>query len=143
MKNYLCLDIGTVRVGVAIKIGEQAIGQLTTLKRAQNQALSKLLELIAEHQIDLVVAGLPLDENNQETTQALDVRRFLSRFAKRMELPIMLVDEYGSSLEAMNNLPSNGSTEKLRKKGHVDSLAASEILTAYLDNRGVIGPFES
>ncbi|MCB0335363.1 MAG: Holliday junction resolvase RuvX [Bdellovibrionales bacterium] len=141
-KNILSLDVGTVRIGIAVKLAAGTLTLLDAVPRAQNQGLLAVLKLIDEMHIDLVVAGIPLNEDNQEGAQALNIRQFLTRFAKRSDKPIILVDEYGSSQDAKQQLSKHENVIATRKKGTIDSLAASNILQAFLANRGVIGEFK-
>lgn len=132
--NLLALDIGEVRIGVAIKRKlDPNIIPMIALPRAQNQGLKKILEIIKEESIDLLVVGLPLSESNEETDQSKNTRSYVDRIRKRSDINVVFIDEYCSSLEAVERLNLNSRDQrKVRESGKIDSMAASIILEYYL-----------
>jgi len=132
------LDVGKTRVGIAMAdLSEKSCQALETYPRARKQAETKILEFIEKNQIDLLVVGLPLDENGQETSECESIRRFCQRLCKRALIKVEFVDEWGSSLDAKQRLNLSASIDpRIRKSGVIDAEAASIILERYLSNQG-------
>lgn len=132
--KLLGLDIGSKRIGVATLIppGTTPL-RVGCFDRAQGRAEKEILKIIKEKQIELVIAGLPTDENGKETEMCNVVRKFCTRLSKRMEIPIEFVDEWGSSIDAKQSLKIRRSDSKMRKSGLIDAEAASIILQIYVN----------
>lgn len=121
------VDVGTVRVGVAIADPLVRIPfPLGVWPRAQGQAEAKLLELIAERGASLAIFGLPLDEEGRPTKTCENVQAFVRRLAKRTTIKIEYVDEAFTSVEASERLSAASSGTQ-----HIDAAAACLILERY------------
>ena len=138
-KGIIGLDIGRVRVGVAIvEPNTIFVKPLGTFKRGSYVAEKKILELIKLHEISTIIAGLPLDQQGNMTDQCADIKRFCSRLENRAELKIFYQDEYLSSVEANEYLASNNIFRgKSFNKELVDQISAVIILKRYLSNRNI------
>jgi putative Holliday junction resolvase len=121
--TIVALDIGSKRVGVALTPSDVIVPvPVGVWERAS--AEKQLLSLITERGISIVVVGLPLDRDGNETPQSEKVRKFCARILKRAaKITIVYVDEYLTSEEAKN---SGGDLR------YIDALAALEILKNYL-----------
>ncbi|MCB0310393.1 MAG: Holliday junction resolvase RuvX [Bdellovibrionales bacterium] len=132
-RRYIGLDVGTVRVGVAISRGEYA-HPYATYARANKVAERAILALIAEEAIEQLVAGMPLDQDNNRTTACEMVENFCNRLVKRSRITVEYVDEYASSAEARQILEQRG--ERIEKEsGKVDAIAAALILQRFIDKK--------
>jgi putative holliday junction resolvase len=129
--KLMALDVGDRWVGVAFAPGGVVIPH-STLSRKGGEAEKALVDIISERQIELVVAGLPLSDDNQENSQSERVRRFCRRLSRRANVEIVFEDEYLSSQEAEEKL-KNSFIKRGRTKQVVDAIAASIILSRYLD----------
>lgn len=138
LHNILCIDVGTKRVGVSIARGEVRIAiALDTYPRANGEAEKAILSLIQSEKIEEVVIGIPLDEEDKETSQAKDVKKFAARLSKRTPVKLTFLDEYGSSSEAKQRLTLGESpSPEARRSGVIDALSASIVLQQYLDSLG-------
>ena len=134
MQNLLGVDVGTVRVGVAI-LGPDSLRAvpLGIYKRAQKVAEQAILTLIQRHGIKKLVVGLPLNDKSLLTQQCEDVIQFIRRLGRRTTVEVVFVDEYLSTEEVKQS--------SKRKVGEpVDDLSAAYLLQEYLD--GKVVPFE-
>jgi putative Holliday junction resolvase len=94
--------------------------------------------LIKERNIELIVVGLPLNEDGSRNEQCSHVENFCRRLRKRVDIRLEFFDEYLSSMEAEEMI--GGSRAKLREareQGLIDSMAAAIILKNYLESRKV------
>lgn len=133
--TLLGFDFGTKRTGVAT--GQTITGSvsaLTTLTAVNNkpdwQAISKLID---EWQPDLLIVGLPLNMDGSDTVITPAARRFGNQLKGRYNLPVEMVDERLSSVEARSRLHAD---EALRHKRfdreQVDQIAAQVIVQSWL-----------
>lgn len=131
--DILGLDIGTVRVGLALgnsKTGDIKI--LQTVSRAQNKAEKYVIDLIIQHNLKAIVVGIPLNEKSQKTEQSIKTEQFVRRIERRTNIELHFVDEWGSSIEAKRRLNIADLPGKtLRKSGIIDGKSASIILEEF------------
>ena len=130
---YLGFDFGYKRIGVAV--GQEITSSarpLTTLDAKMGvpnwDAVKKIL---TEWRPEALIVGLPtcIDDSEQYTTQA--ARDFAQELLKRFLLPVHLVDERLSTVEARAQLFASGGYRKI-KQSQVDSFAACIILQQWL-----------
>lgn len=135
MKNsaVLALDVGTVRVGVAVASADAQLPRpLITLANGEN-FIEQLQQLIDNESVGQLVIGLPRGLSGQDTPQTAYVREFTDNLKAAVNLPISFQDEALSSTRAKQELEGRG---KLYQKGDIDALAATYILEDYLmENR--------
>lgn len=129
--NYLALDVGHVRVGVAYANSIARLPRpLTTL--AHNETLWGSLDtIITEEQIGYVIVGLPRNLQGDDTAQTVSARAFADEVQKRYHVTVVLQDEALTSRKAEDELAAN---RKPHAKGAIDALAATYILEDYLAN---------
>ena len=136
MGRVLGLDVGTKRVGVAIGDESTKVATpLDTFERAQGRAEARLSDTVSRENIDKIIVGLPLSEDGSLNDQCLLVIRFCRRLKRRLNVSIVCVDEYLTSLESQEILGLSGRKERARREGgSVDAVSAMLILKAYLDD---------
>lgn len=137
-ETVLAFDFGVRRVGVAI--GEKLIGHaraLTTVQGTSNDVrFSGIGKLIAQWRPTRLVVGLPRNEDGSEHPLGASCRRFANRLQGRFGLPVTLVDERYSSVEADATLKKDG-THWPARKAVLDAHAAQVILQSYfLEHHG-------
>jgi len=130
----LSLDIGGVRIGVAISDPTGSVATpLTVLDaRALRGDVRPLLRLIEDYEVELVVAGLPIALSGDEGPQARTVRTTVEWLRSVLPVPIELWDERLSSAEARRVMSESGVSDR-KKRGTIDKLAAAIFLQSYLD----------
>lgn len=133
--TVLAFDFGERRIGVAV--GEHLIhsaNPLTTIDTESNTIrFAAIAELIAEWQPKLLVVGLPLSLDGEETEITLLCRKFARRLNGRFNLPVMMVDERYSSAEASQLLNQTGIRGRAQKT-LLDQVAAQTILLSYFNS---------
>jgi putative Holliday junction resolvase len=132
--TVMAFDFGEKRTGVAT--GETILRTahaLTTIIAEENEMkFSQIEQLIAEWQPSLLVIGLPtyMDGTPHSMTQL--AKKFAQRLEGRFNLPVMMVDERLSSVEAAQNLREAG-IKASKQKVMIDAVAAQSILQSYFD----------
>lgn len=130
---FLGFDFGYKRIGVAV--GQQITASarpLLTLDAKLGVPDWKAIEkIIKEWRPQALIVGLPrcIDDSEQYTTAA--ARDFAAELGNRFLLPVHLVDERLSTVEARARLFAEGGYRRIRQS-QVDSYAACIILEQWL-----------
>ena len=137
--NILSIDYGERRIGFAIGNSNRKIA--TPLSVIQNVSLDSVIEninqVVKNYEIDSIIIGIPLNEDSTESMQATRVRDFCSKIKKKINLPIMGIDERFTSVNSEKLLLDLDMSRKKRKK-YIDSIAATIILQSYFENNETI-----
>ena len=133
MARLLALDIGDRRIGVAISDESQRLARpLTTIARAsKREDFESIAKLIAAHDVERLIVGLPRTLQGDEGAQAARVRRYAEALSAAIGAPIAFQDERYTSLEAEERLAAS----PRRKRAGVDAAAAAIILQDYLNQQ--------
>jgi putative holliday junction resolvase len=124
--RILALDYGAARIGCAISDPSGALA--TPLPLIEPPEPRSVADLVAEHEVGLVLVGLPLHLSGEEGSQAALTRSFCAELEALLEVPVETYDERLTTRMA----------EKSRRQGAKaapDSLAAAHLLQAYLAAR--------
>ncbi len=134
--TLLGFDFGLARIGVAVGEFESAqASALTTIAAESNPARFAAIEkLLDEWQPVQLVVGLPLDAEGEAQARTPRCRRFANQLSGRFGLPVALVDERFSSVEADEQLIAAGRARWQDRKATLDAAAAQIILQQYLDS---------
>lgn len=139
MEKYICLDLGTITVGIATSdtLGiaypkEQFLFEKGNYKKARNH----INELSIMLNIDNIVIGLPLQIDRQIGERAKSSIRFGDDLKREHpNLKIIYHDESYSTIEAHERLMNCGYKENEIKKV-IDMYSAVVILEDFLRNKG-------
>ncbi|MBZ5631910.1 MAG: Holliday junction resolvase RuvX [Acidobacteriia bacterium] len=132
--RILALDLGKKRIGLALSdpLGLTAQG-LPTLQRVNIRTdLAELDRLATEHDVRLILLGLPLHMSGDEGRQAQHAREFGERLAARTGREVRLWDERLTTVEAQRVLKSSGISTAKRARA-VDQLSAQILLDSFLN----------
>lgn len=135
MGARLAVDVGTVRIGVAVSDPRRTLAiPLDTVGRTKDGSdLRALAGIAAEREVDDVVVGLPISLSGQEGPAAASVREFAQRLADALApLPVVLVDERHTTTSAHQALHAAGRPGR-RHRTVVDRTAAAILLQTVLD----------
>ncbi|MCU0835617.1 MAG: Holliday junction resolvase RuvX [Chromatiaceae bacterium] len=129
MGTLLGFDFGPRKIGVAVgQTITRSATPLTTLRsRGERPDWPAIERLIREWRPNAAVVGLPYNMDDSETAIAPRARRFARQIEGRFGLPVHLVDERLTTLEARGHLGRQGSAP-----GAVDAMAAKLILETWL-----------
>jgi putative Holliday junction resolvase len=135
----MALDIGEVRVGIAISDPTAKVASpLKVLPTVEVTSMAQSFRsLLEDYEPSVLLVGLPLSLDGSENAQAEQVRRVAASIQTTTELPLRFVDERFSSSEAKRILREQGYTERTMR-GRIDMIAASLFLQAWLDAEGNI-----
>jgi putative Holliday junction resolvase len=134
--RILAFDFGLKRIGMAIGdtlTGTAAPRPGAAARRGEPDWESIGREVHAFKPVRLVV-GAPYNADGTAGALMLRARRFAGELKRRFALPVSLIDERFSSLEASDALKTRrarGERRRLRRE-HIDSAAAAVILERWL-----------
>jgi putative Holliday junction resolvase len=133
----LGIDVGTVRIGVAVCDPDGILATpLETVRRERDgRHLRRLVKLAGEHEVVEVVVGLPRTLADRAGTSARDAVELADALAARIApIPVRLVDERLTTVSAQRALRDAGVRAK-NQRTMVDQVAAVAILQTWLDQR--------
>ena len=132
----LGVDVGTVRVGVAVSDpGGVLASPLVTLARdvAAGSDLDQLAELVRERSVVEVVVGLPRSLSGRAGPAERAAREYAAALGSRIApVPVQLVDERLTTVSASRTLTDRGISSR-RQRRIVDQAAAVLILQGWLE----------
>ena len=131
--RYLALDLGNRRIGLAIggNDGIPVVPAGHLARKNLRHDLDRVLAAARERGADAIVVGMPYSLSGEIGPQARLAQGFVRELRKRTELPVHIVDERFSSVEAEGLLRDSG-VQPSRQKGAVDAMAAVLILERFL-----------
>jgi len=135
LDHVLALDVGSVRIGVAISDPFGTFAQGVGFLDAKGDWLDQLDRMIKERNVSTVVVGLPVRTSGKQDKEANEVTNMVEKLKKKFpNISFVLWDErYTTVIAQRLLLESNMSGKKKRSK--VDMIAATLLLQSYLDYR--------
>jgi len=139
--RILAVDPGKKHLGLAVSDPTRTIA--APLDVIQHTSLrgdaQEILRIASEQEATLILIGQPLHWDGSLSEQAQESTALAETLQELGELPVELVDEYGSTQEAQQagrklKLPGRKSSS------HLDDLAAAIILQNYLEAQLGEGP---
>jgi len=121
----LALDYGAARTGVAVSDATGTLARpLGVVERASSEAgLLRVAELVAEHDAEVVVVGMPLTLRGEHGAQARETEVFVAALRGRLGVPVETEDERFTTALAQR---SGGRAPE-------DALAAAHLLQGWLE----------
>ena len=141
----LGVDVGTVRIGVAVSDPDAILATpVETVERDRRKTsdrhLRRLAALVAGNEAVEVVVGLPRTLADRAGSSAQDAVELADRLAERITpVPVRLADERLTTVTAQRSLREAG----VRSRGQravIDQAAAVAILQGWLDQRRALLP---
>jgi putative Holliday junction resolvase len=128
------LDLGSRRIGVAVtdELGLSAHPHATIQRHGGQRDLDAIRQVVVAQGATRVVIGLPLSPQGERGPAALAAERFAERLRAVVEVPIDLIDESFTTVEATDVL-LEADLSRARRKQVVDRVAAALILRRWLD----------
>lgn len=127
----LGIDYGRRRIGLALS--DPTLFIASPLVIMENKGIKKnvarILEIIKQNEVGIIVMGLPLHANGDESEMSREARWFGQAFSD-LGYQVEFVDERYTSCEAEEIIGNDR-----RAKNLIDKVAASIILQMYLDER--------
>lgn len=131
----LGIDYGTVRVGLAL--GDPESGLVLALPVLAHPGeepalITRLAEIARERDAAVVLLGNPLHVSGEESEMSRRVGLVRDALAAELNLPVELMDERRTSVDAESQLSQAGLRWWQYEKGRLDAMAAMAIVRDYL-----------
>lgn len=128
------VDFGDVRTGLSLSDpGRRLASGIGCLSPG---GIARTADAVAaearERGASAVVVGLPRNMNGSEGARAGRCREFAELLRERLDIPVAMVDERLTTVEATRYLNATDTRGK-KRKGAIDALAAEIILQSALD----------
>ncbi len=135
MGRILGIDYGRKRTGVAVTDPLKIIAN--GLETVPTHTLMQYIkDYVAKEDVELIVIGLPRQLNGEPSESMRYITPFVNRLKKELpQMPVTMYDERFTSTIAHRALIDGGMKKSDRRdKGRVDAIAATIILTDYLQS---------
>ena len=134
----LGLDYGSKTVGVAVTdpLGLTAQGVEIIRRQKENhlrKTYQRITELCEQYDVEKIVLGLPLNMDDTMGDRAEKTLEFKNELERRLSVPVLLVDERLTTVEAIEIMDDAGIKVSEREK-YVDMIAATIILQDYMNS---------
>ncbi|MCA9770824.1 MAG: Holliday junction resolvase RuvX [Myxococcales bacterium] len=138
-RRVLALDLGEVRVGVAVSDPLGITAQpVETIAFTGDKALARrIAELCARWDVAEVLVGHPVGSDGRGTERAALAERFAKRLEPTIRRRVRLVDERFSTAEAERNLIA-ADLSREERRACIDQEAARIFLQSELDRRRIV-----
>jgi putative Holliday junction resolvase len=137
--RILALDYGSKRVGVALSDPTGTLARPLPFLPAQGNLARDVAKLAAKEQAGLILLGLPRHMNGSLGESAAPVQAFAAALGQATKIPLKLVDERLSTVQASRQLREAGRDARAQRT-RIDSEAAAVLLQAYLDAQALLPP---
>ncbi|MGI8783822.1 MAG: Holliday junction resolvase RuvX [Acidobacteriota bacterium] len=131
----MALDVGQKAIGIAVS---DPLGWgpslLTTIRRTSLRAdLEALAALAAEHGVEEMVVGYPLNMDGSVGPAARRMDRLIEEIRSVLSQPIHRMDERLSTQEAFEKISQRRHLDRKTRRRQRDEVAAAIILQRYLE----------
>lgn len=136
MGRTIAIDLGARRIGVAVTdaLGLAAHPHGMIARHGGQRDLDAIATVVRELDAERVVLGLPLSPEGEVGRAARSVQTFAERLRGALSVPVELIDESFSTVEAEEVLLA-ADVSRARRREVIDKLAAAVILRRWLDAR--------
>jgi putative Holliday junction resolvase len=133
----LGFDFGLRRIGIAVgQTATHTASAVETVRHGKAPDWTAIDRLVKEWGPTLLLVGLPLGGEGEETDMSRAARRFGAALHNRYSLEVVFVDERLSSQAAQSRFVELRASGNLRRKdaGQLDAVAARIILESWLES---------
>ena len=130
--------MGSVRIGIARSDATGMLAVPLDAVAAGDDSVEAVRALVAEWEAIEVVVGLPLHLSGQEGPSSAAARKWAALLAERLTVPVRLIDERLSTVQAQRGMQAAGRSTRQSRSG-IDSASAVIVLQAALDQEQATG----
>jgi putative Holliday junction resolvase len=135
-RRVVAVDLGTRRMGVAVTdgLGLTAQPHATLARHGGRRDLDAIAAVVRELDAERVVLGLPLGPSGEVGRAARAAQAFAERLRAVLAVPVELIDESFTTVEAEEVLIA-ADLSRARRKQVIDRAAAAIILRRWMEAR--------
>ena len=139
MPNYLGVDYGTKRIGLAWADDLGIALPIGAFSGVDDPSyLEKFREVVVQKKINEIIVGYPIHMDGTVGLRAKEVDVFIKILEEEFKIPVYRVDERLTSLAAEQAMGKQSVKKKKQNLGKIDASAAGLILRDFIENRNVI-----
>lgn len=139
MPNYLGVDYGTKRIGLAWADDLGIALPIGAFPGVDDHSyLENLREVVDQKKINEIIVGYPIHMDGTVGVRAKEVDIFIKVLEEAFKIPIHRVDERLTSLAAEEAMGKQSAKKKRQNLGKIDASAAGIILRDFIENGKVI-----
>ncbi|MDD4310399.1 MAG: Holliday junction resolvase RuvX [Candidatus Cloacimonetes bacterium] len=133
--RIMAVDYGEKRIGIALSDPMRIFAKplLVIANQGEEEVLSSLQHLITQHQVSLILVGMPYAIDGSNTPKTEETQVFLEMLKHNVNIPVLFQDERYSTCDADAELKKLGYTWQEARKIK-DAMAACIFLKDYLNN---------
>jgi len=139
VKRVLGLDVGDVRIGVAIsdELRITARGLFTLIRTNIKADTQRIIDAVTANDCSAIIVGLPLNLSGDDSVQTNKVREFAKKLENKLvsnslkDVEVILYDERFTTVIADRAMREAGASQSKRKET-IDKQAAVVILEDWL-----------
>jgi len=133
--RILALDYGEKNIGFALSDPCRIFAKplLVIANEGFDKLVTKLKDMIAEHQISLLIVGIPYAIDGSITPKTAECQQLLKNLKAILDISVEGFDERYSTWEANTELKKMGYNWQ-QAKSQIDAMAAAMFLKEYLAN---------
>ena len=130
----LGIDFGEKRIGLAVSDegGRLALPLATLERQTDRRAAYQIADIARREEVGVLVLGEPRRPDGSDSPAAERVRRFGRRLRRAARLPLVLIDEAHTTIEAAERL--RAATDAEPDATRLDAVAAQVLLQEALDS---------
>ncbi len=134
--RILAIDYGSQRIGLALSDPTGTLARPLPFLPAKADAklAREITDLAKKEDVHLLLLGLPRNMDGSSGEAALKVQAFAATLGAATTIPIKLIDERLSTVQASRQLQEAGKNTR-KQRGQIDSEAACVLLQGYLDSQ--------
>jgi putative Holliday junction resolvase len=134
--RVLAIDYGSARIGLALSDPTGTLARPLPFMPAKGDAklAREIAALAQKEQAEHILLGLPRHMNGTLGEAAAKVQAFAAALGQATEIPIQLVDERLTTVQASRQLQESGRDARAQRS-RIDSEAAAVLLQGWLDAR--------
>ena len=135
--RIIAIDYGTARIGLALSDPTGTLARpLPFLPAKADAKLAREIADLAQKQGDvhLLILGLPRNMDGSSGEAATKVQAFAAILRQATTIPLKLIDERLSTVQASRQLQESGKNTR-KQRGQIDSEAACVLLQGHLDSQ--------
>jgi putative holliday junction resolvase len=136
MNPILGIDLGQVRIGLAISDELRLLAHPLETIPANKDSKKRIAEIARERKIDKVVIGIPRHMSGEIGEAAKRALEFAAELSCQLSCPVETWDERLTTVAANRALTAAGKKTR-QTRNIVDQVAAQMILQGYLDRESI------
>jgi putative holliday junction resolvase len=136
LSRIIGVDYGSKRIGLSISDPLGVIARPIDALVNNDTFFTALKTIVRHEQVKLFVVGMPFNLKGQVAFKAEEVRIFIDQLKREIGLDVVSWDERFTTSIAQQTLREMGTkkSERQKKDGRIDSMAAAILLQNYLDS---------